>query len=105
MKSPLYRIKCQLCNEWYIGESCRTVHDRLSEHLRFANNPLAPSYLEEAMAVHYRRKHEGEGPDLSLKLLEQKVILFYVRYLKLILFIIRNQKLMISLKLSYYRDF
>ena len=69
MKSPLYRIKCQLCNERYIGESCRTVHDRLSEHLRFANNPLSPSYLEEAMAVHYRRKHEGEGPDLKFEVI------------------------------------
>ena len=71
MKSPLYRIKCQLCNERYIGESCRTVHDRLSEHLHFANNPSAPSYLEEAMAVHYRRRHEGEGlgPDLKFEVI------------------------------------
>ena len=52
----LYRITCQLCSDIYIGESSRTVHDRLSEHLRFANNPIAPSYNEEAMAVHYRQK-------------------------------------------------
>ena len=69
MKSPLYRIICQLCSERYIGESCRTVHDRLSEHLRFANNPSAPSYLEEAMAVHYRGRHEGEGPDLKFEVI------------------------------------
>ena len=58
---PVYRITCQLCSDIYIGESSRTVHDRLSEHLRFANNPIAPSYNEEAMAVHYRQKHLGES--------------------------------------------
>ena len=32
------------------AELCN-MHDRLCEHLRFANNPIAPSYNEEAMAV------------------------------------------------------
>ena len=35
----------------------QNLHDRLSEHLSLANNPIAPSYNDEAMAVHYRQKH------------------------------------------------
>ena len=67
---PVYRITCQLCSDIYIGESSRTVHDRLSEHLRFANNPIAPSYNEEAMAVHYRHKHLGETANLKFELIK-----------------------------------
>ena len=52
------------------GKSSRTVHDRLSEHLRFANNPIAPSYNEEAMAVHYRQKHLGETANLKFELIK-----------------------------------
>ena len=56
----VYRITSQLCIDIYIGESSRTVHDRLSEHLKFANNIIALSYNEEAVGVHYRQKHLGE---------------------------------------------
>ena len=66
--SIVYRITCQLCSDINIGESSRTVHDRLSEHLRFANNPIAPSYNEEAMAVHYR--HLGKTPNLKFELIK-----------------------------------
>ena len=68
----MYRITCQLCSDIYIGESSRTVHDRLSENLRFANNPIAPSYNEEAMAVHYshRQKHLGETAYLKFELIK-----------------------------------
>ena len=100
---PLYRIPCQLCNERYIGESCRTVHDRLSEHFRFANNPTAPSYMEEAMAVHYRQKTSGDKANLNL--LRQNVTQYLEKFMKHFIFIIRNQKLMIILKLSYYIGF
>ena len=33
------------------AEEYKVVIDSLSEHLRFANKPIAPSYNEEAMAV------------------------------------------------------
>ena len=67
----VYRITCQLCSDIFIGESSRIVHDRLSEHLRFANNPIAPSYNEEAMAVHYyRQKHLGETANLKFELIK-----------------------------------
>ena len=56
----------------YIGESSRTINDRLrlSEHLRFANNLIAPMYNEEAMAVHYRQKHLGETAKLKFQLIK-----------------------------------
>ena len=42
--APIYRITCNICLQCYIGESSRSLHDRLSEHLRFANNPTCRSY-------------------------------------------------------------
>ena len=63
----MHRITCQRCSDIYIGESSRNIHDRLSEHLRFANNPIAPSYIEEAMAVHYRQKHLGKTLNLKFE--------------------------------------
>ena len=66
---PLYKITCNLCDEIYVGESCRTLHDRMGEHLRYANNPSAASYKDEAFAVHYRDNHQGADPSLSFELL------------------------------------
>ena len=75
----MYMITCQLCSDIYIGESSRTVHDRLSEHWRFANNPIAPSYNEEAMAVQCTmyiidKNIWGETANLKFELIKQKVI-------------------------------
>ena len=65
---PIYQITCNLCNELYIGESSRSLHDRLEEHLWFATNPSNPSYKNEAFAAHYGQHHPGQTPDLAFKL-------------------------------------
>ena len=67
-----FQTKVQTIKQFYrtAEASSRTVHDRLSEHLRFANNPIAPSYNEEAMAVHYRQKHLGETANLKFELIK-----------------------------------
>ena len=52
------------------GDVLQYLHDRLSEHLRFANNPIAPSYNEEGMAVYYRQKHLGETANLKFELIK-----------------------------------
>ena len=36
---PIYEITCNLCSKQYVGESSRSLNERLSEHLRFATNP------------------------------------------------------------------
>ena len=66
---PLYKIVCNLCQDTYVGESSRTLHDRMSEHLRYASNPGTKSYLAEALAVHYREKHPNTEPSLNFELL------------------------------------
>ena len=66
---PIYQITCNHCGELYIGESSRSLHDRLGEHLRFATNPNNASYRNEALALHYNQHHPGDIPDLSFKLL------------------------------------
>ena len=74
---PVYQITCKHCDEMYIGESSRSLHDRLGEHLRYARSPNNTSYRDEAMAVHYREKHPNTEPDLVFQLLktEGKTIL------------------------------
>ena len=69
---PIYQIKCNLCNELYIGESSRSLHDRLGEHLQFATNPSNPSYKNEAFAAHYGQHHPGKNPDLAFKLMKNE---------------------------------
>ena len=66
---PIYKITCNLCEQFYVGESSRSLHDRLGEHLRFANNPTCPSYKEEALALHYNAHHSGQSPNLTFELL------------------------------------
>ena len=69
-KTPVYLITCTLCNQQYVGESGRSVHDRLSEHLRYAKNPTNKSYSEEAFAQHYRDHHPNLPPKLRFKIFE-----------------------------------
>ena len=68
----MYRITCQLCSNINIGESSRTIHDRLNEHL-FANTPIAPSYNEEAMAQHYRQKHLEKTARLKSEIIKTEI--------------------------------
>ena len=69
---PVYLITCLLYEETYVGESSRRLHDRLSEHLRFATSPDNRNYIDEAFAVHYRQCHHGQAPQLSFKLLKSE---------------------------------
>ena len=45
-------------------------HDRLSEHLRFPVNPIAPSYNEKAMALHYRQTHLGDTAKFKFEIIK-----------------------------------
>ena len=67
--APVYQITCKICGEFYVGETCRSANERLSEHLRYSGNPTAASYRDEAWAQHYREKHRGGKPELSFKIL------------------------------------
>ncbi len=70
VKNTVYRIDCRVCNNFYIGETERTLHERLGEHLRYASYPRTPSNRHEAFAIHYREKHFGINiPDLSCTIL------------------------------------
>ena len=69
VKNIVYMIICNICKQAYIGESSRTAHQRLGEHLRYAKNPLTKSNSEMALAVHYIKEHNGCEPDLSFDIL------------------------------------
>ena len=69
VKNIVYKITCNICRKTYIGESSRTAHQRLGEHLRYAKHPLTKSNCEKALAVHYIKEHNGCDPDLSFDIL------------------------------------
>ena len=73
-KHPVYLITCLLCqeHEQYVREISRTLHDCLSEHLRFATSPDNKNYKDEALAVHYQQYHHGQIPQISFKLLNSE---------------------------------
>ena len=69
VKNIVYQIKCLLCDQLYIGESCRRVHDRVGEHLRYATYPNTPSNVSQSFAIHYNSLHEGMSPKLEVDIL------------------------------------
>ena len=64
-----YKIICKHCNQVYIGETSRSLHERLMEHTRYASSPT--NYPEEALSIHYTTYHINCKPDLSFSILER----------------------------------
>ena len=54
---------------FYLGETERTAHDRLLEHLRYAKFPKTKSICKEALAVHYATDHPEIEPRLAFSIL------------------------------------
>ena len=69
VKNVVYRIDCIICLKFYVGETERTAHDRLGEHLRYAKYPNTPSNIKEALATHYRTEHKDLAPNLRFNIL------------------------------------
>ena len=69
----VYKVICNICGEYYVGETSRTLHERLSEHRRYANNPTSKSYKEECLAKHYAACHPGIKADLSFDVLDREM--------------------------------
>ena len=69
VKNVVYKIRCKICNQIYIGETCRRAHDRLGEHLRYAKYPLTPSNVNQSFALHYNSLHNGLEPNLEFDIL------------------------------------
>ena len=70
VKNIVYKVRCKICNQLYIGETSRRAHDRLGEHLRYATYPLTPSNVNQAFALHYTSLHTGLNPDLEFEVLK-----------------------------------
>jgi hypothetical protein len=69
VKNIVYKIDCLICIQFYLGETERTAHDRLGEHLRYAKYPNTPSNKKEALAIHYATEHPGCEPNLKFSVL------------------------------------
>ena len=71
IKNIVYKIVCKTngCGKIYIGESLRSAHERLGEHLRYARYPCTPSNSDKALALHYKAEHAGLEPCLEFTIL------------------------------------
>ena len=65
-KNVVYEITCKRCNKRYIGETERTLHDRMLEHRRAATNP--DKHPNNALFKYYSLEYP------SLPLLNYKVL-------------------------------
>ena len=71
-KGVVYKITCLQCEnkQIYIGETTRTIHDRVSEHIRAANNPT--SHPNNSLGAHYAEHHRGIKANISVDILDTK---------------------------------
>ena len=67
-KNLVYDITCEYCNKRYIGETERTLHDRMLEHRCAATN--LEKHPNNALAKHYISEHETLAPLLKYRVLK-----------------------------------
>ena len=60
---------CKYCDQVYIGETSRSLHERLMELCRYASSPT--NYPEEALSIYCTKFHINFKPDLSFSILER----------------------------------
>ena len=63
----VYEATCNICQQTYIGQTTRRLHERAREHMTAATNGQRSSALGE----HYADTHPNATPDLSFKILKQ----------------------------------
>ena len=56
-KNVVYEITCRRCNKRYIGETERSLHDRMLEHRRAATK--SDKHPNNALAKHYFLEHHS----------------------------------------------
>ena len=66
-------VTCRICWLEYVGETFRTLHERLGEHRMYANNPTCASYKNECLAKHYASCHPGMPADLKFDVLDREM--------------------------------
>ena len=65
MLGYVYKIKCNICQEVYIGETS------LMEHNRYESNP--GKYPDEALSQHYDTFHPCMSPNLVFSILDKEL--------------------------------
>jgi hypothetical protein len=64
----IYRIKCNMCRRWYVGQTGHDIATRRKEHTRYIKN----NNLVSAYAMHtLHNRHEYSPGSSILKLLNQ----------------------------------
>ena len=73
LKGCVYRLDCE-CGHFYIGETHRSLYQRLDDHLRHSRNPNSNSYRNEPLARHIISNHpKGARPNIMISILESNI--------------------------------
>ena len=69
-KNLVCEITCELCHKRYIGETERSLHNRMLEHRRAASATHPEKYQDNALAKHYSTEHKSLSPSLKYRVLK-----------------------------------
>ena len=63
-KDLVYRIRCNICKEEYIGETKQPAAKRFRQHY-----PREEGVADSSIAEHHKKEHQGVAPDLEMGVL------------------------------------
>ena len=71
----IYGVKCARCEQWYVGETCMKLHERLNQH-RYSTNKLKrggslDKSNDTGLAEHFAQEDHDFEADLELYILEK----------------------------------
>ncbi|KIH69168.1 hypothetical protein ANCDUO_00494 [Ancylostoma duodenale] len=73
MKCVVYKVVCESCQEFYIGETARPRHCMIDEHIRALRSPQ--NYPENPFSRHRTHRHARDPPPrLQVSVLNKNVI-------------------------------
>ena len=72
----IYGVKCARCEQWYVGETCMKLHERLNQH-RYSTNKLKrggslDKSNDTGLAEHFAQEDHDFEADLELYRVSQK---------------------------------
>ena len=99
-KNAVYLVTCKLCpDSRYCGETERSLHARLMEHQRAAQNPATDP--DNAVGQHYMQRHPKQSPKLSYKLLDIQPVTVRRKIVEAIYILREKPKINDKTELSY----
>lgn len=66
----IYIIHCKLCNHYYIGETGRSIHDRIREHIYY----IKSNFITKEVAIHFNQTNHNYIRDFEFYIFKDNII-------------------------------